>query len=92
MCAFCAVVRAPYPLSPPDSKGTGRGEETQHKAPAPLAASKQKRRPDGRSLVQRGLSLNLAWIQEKNFEDKFVVVRVIGYAVYCNSVALVCVV
>lgn len=26
-----------------------------------------------------GLSRSLAWIQEKNFEDKFEVVRVIGY-------------
>lgn len=44
---------------------------------APLSSPTRKRGKMGKE-KSVGLSRNLAWIQEKNFEDKFEVVKVIG--------------
>lgn len=68
------------------SKGTGRGTEIFLPSPR-LRKEADSKTARGKKL---GLSRSLAWIQEKNFEDKFEVVKVIGCVPASDVVLLLC--
>lgn len=59
------------------SKGAGGVQQRGDQPLAPLPSLRTAARSKGKE-KSFGLSRSLAWIQEKNFEDKFEVVRVIG--------------
>lgn len=71
------------------SKGPGGGKGDQILAALPTI----KLTPGKAKQESLGLSRSLVWIQEKNFEDKFEVVKVIGYArmIYSEYILASCI-